>query len=159
MDNLSELLADDDAIEEMSAKFLKDAYVRMKLWKAYHEKYLKFKYGAESMNNPECERAMQALEHGNMAAVGMWLSRDGRDVFRKSLIDAAVSNLEVAPVALYDELVDQPDEEMLPKIRDQLKTSLRSCGMPRTKIARAVVKNAAAAREGDDTSQQERVGA
>ncbi|WP_135666752.1 hypothetical protein [Halorhabdus rudnickae] len=148
-ETLTDILSDDDAVEEMPAERVKEAYVRMKLFEVAKERYLEPKYGRESMANDDYDRLMDFLEEWDVQGVQMALQVYAGKAYSHDFV-RDVNEGEVTREAarrvvdrVFDEITKTSiaEERRIEAVRDSLKSTLRSCGMPRPKIARAVVQN------------------
>lgn len=141
-DPTTELLSEDDAVEAMPARRVKEAWVKMKLWEYFHEKYLEQKYGAESMANDEHEWLMDTLGM-NASAIRPVLRQGSRyGVFEMSVANEILQAEDVVDATFDTITTDDVDEEKAVEIaRRKVKTALHGCGMPRMKLARGVVQD------------------
>lgn len=149
-DTLNDILSDDEAVEEMPAAKVKEAYAKMKLFKVAKDEYLEPRFGPRSMDNDEFDRLMRHLEEMGPEGVKLALREFSGTAYGVDFVGQHMGmGTEAVVQSVFDAVTKASisEERRIEAIREKLKTTLRSCGMPRSKIARAVVQDWKATRE------------
>lgn len=148
-ETLSDILADDDAVEQLPPIRVKEAWVKIKLFEVAREEYLRPRYGKRSQTNDEYDRLMRYLEKWGLQGIQVALRSFAGKAFAHGFVgevcpgetSEAAAEITVENIFAKITKTDVPEHRRVEIIRDKLKTTLRSCGTPRSKIARAVVQD------------------
>ncbi|ERJ05086.1 hypothetical protein HLRTI_002885 [Halorhabdus tiamatea SARL4B] len=148
-ETLTDILSDDEAVDEMPAERVKEAWVKMKLYEVAKESYLEPRYGRQSMDNDDHDRLMEFFEDWGPQGVQTALKVYAGEAYDQGFVaehNQRVMGENEAKAAISDVFdaitnTDLREETRVAAIREKLKSALRSCGMPRPKIARATVQN------------------
>jgi len=147
-ETLTDILADDEGVDALPDARVKEAYVKQKLFEVVHEGYLEPRHGRNSMNNDEYDRLMKLLEDWGPIGVQQTLLTF-KEAFSSDLVakhanrDMTEDQARAVIRDVFEAVTDTaiPEAERVAVVREELKTALRGCGMPRHKIARAVVQD------------------